>query len=341
MVPDLFNYFLTGKKNCEFTNATTTQFFDPINKNWNKSILQAMGIPFSIFPEIIEPGTLIGNLSPWLCDELGINPIPIVSVATHDTASAVSAVPTQNPGYAFLSSGTWSLLGTEEESPVINATSLKNNFSSYGGVCGTWLIWKNIQALWLLQECMRNWAASEKRISHEDIIIMASRAKAFGPIIDTDDLAFFTPGDFPSRIAEFCQRTKQEAPEGQGAIARCILESLALKYRFTFDRLQEILGKHLDRIYTIGGGSRNWLLNKFTAEAANLTVKAGPAEASAIGNVMMQLIAMRELDCLGNCRKVVEESFESAVFEANNSDAWEEAYGRYQEIILSSKTFNQ
>ena len=340
MIPDLFNYYLTGSKFCEFTNATTTQFFDPINKNWNDPILQAIGIPLSIFPEIIEPGTPIGNLSPWLCDELGINPIPVISIATHDTASAVSAVPTQKTGFAFLSSGTWSLLGSEINSPMINSDCMEHNFSNYGGVCGTWLIWKNIQALWVLQECMRNWASEEKTISLEDIISLASRADAFGPIIDTDDLVFFTPGDFPSRIAEFCKRTGQEAPEDQGSIARCILESLALKYRFVFDRLQKVLGKQLDRIHTIGGGSRNQLLNKFTAEATGLNVIAGPAEASAIGNVMMQLIALQELESLASSRKVIKASFDNTIFQAKKSDAWEEAYDRYQKIVLKSKTYN-
>jgi rhamnulokinase len=238
-----------------------------------------------------------------------------------------------------LSSGTWSLLGAEIDSPIINSDCKEFNFSNYGGVCNTWLIWKNIQALWLLQECMRTWELSGQVLSHGDIIFLASQADAFGPIIDTDDLTFFEPGDFPSRIAEFCKRTGQSVPEDQGAISRCILESLALKYRFVFERLEKIMGKKLDRIHTIGGGSRNKLLNQFTAEATGLNVIAGPAEATAIGNIMMQLIAMQELDDLASSRAVLETSFDQAVFQAKKSDAWEEAYDRYQEIIMKSTTY--
>jgi sugar (pentulose or hexulose) kinase len=340
MVPDLFNYYLTGNKFCEFTNATTTQFYDPMTNAWNEPILNAMGIPRSIFPPIVQPGTIIGDLSVWLCEELGVKQIPVVAVATHDTPSAVSAVPSSEKDYAFLSSGTWTLLGHEEVAPVINKNGFKNNFSCYGGVCNSWLIWKNIQALWLLQECARIWAERGKPYSHEDLILMASQAKPFGPMIDTDDLVFLPPGDFPLKIAEYCTRTGQQPPGNDGAVVRSILESLAVKYRFTVDRLQEVVGKRLNNICVIGGGSRNWLLNRFTAEATGLTVKAGPAEATAIGNIMMQLMALKELDCLPDARKVVRSSFETSIYEACKTDAWEDAYGRYLEISTKSKKIN-
>jgi sugar (pentulose or hexulose) kinase len=339
-LPDLFNYYLTGKKFCEFTNATNTQFYDPLTNAWNERILDAMGIPRSIFPPIIQPGTIIGNLSEWLCEELGVRQIPVIAVATHDTASAVSAVPSSERDYAFLSSGTWSLLGYEEKSLVINKNGFKNNFSCYGGVCNTWLIWKNIQALWLLQECARVWTENGNVYSNEDLTIMASQAKPFGPLIDTDDLVFLAPGDFPLKIVEYCKRTGQQPPESDGAIVRSIMESLAVKYRFTFDRLQEVIGKQLNNICVIGGGSRNWLLNKFTSEAIGLPVKAGPAEATSIGNILMQLMALKELDCLPDAREVVRSSFETSTFEACKTDAWEDAYGRYLEIITKSKTIN-
>jgi len=341
MIPDLFNYFLTGKKYCEFTNATTTQFYDPLTNRWNEPILQAMGISPSIFPPIIQPGTVIGDLSSWLCEELGVGPIPVTAVATHDTSSAVSAVPFIEKDCAFLSSGTWSLLGSEETSPVINKSGMEHNFSCYGGACGTWLVWKNIQALWLLQECMRVWSESGKDYSHEDIILMASQAKPFGSIIDTDDLVFLTPGDFPKRIAEYCHRTNQPPPENDGAMARCILESLALKYRYTFEHLEDVVGKKPDQLYVIGGGSRNWLLNQFTAEALGLPVRAGPAEATSIGNISIQLMALNELDCLADSRDIIRASFETATFESCKTDPWEEAYIKYIEIITKSKTFNQ
>jgi len=341
MIPDLINYYLTGSRFCEFTNATTTQFFDPLTNNWNEPILEAMGFPRAIFPEIIEPGTAIGNLSPWVCEELGLSPIPVISIATHDTASAVCAVPTQEQDFAFLSSGTWSLLGAEIKAPIINSDCEEYNFSNYGGVCGNWLIWKNIQALWLLQECMRTWSVEGQEVTHQSIISKASQADAFGPVIDTDDLIFFTPGDFPSRIAEVCQRTEQKVPETQGEISRCILESLALKYRFVFERVQKIVGRPLDPIHTIGGGSRNELLNQFTADATGLNVVAGPAEASSIGNILMQLIALGQLNDLASSRRIVEESFEKIVFHGKKSDAWEESYSRYMEIISKSNTYYQ
>jgi len=340
MIPDLFNYYLTGKKVCEFTNTTTTQVYDPFTDDWNKPILQAMGIPGSIFPAIVRPGTILGDISAWLGEELGIRPTPVIAVASHDTASAVCAIPTIQKDSAFLSSGTWSLLGHEEGSPVINEYGAKNNFSCYGGVCNSWLIWKNIQALWLLQECTRVWAEQGKPYSHEDLILIASQAKPFGPILDTDDILFLTPGDFPMKIAEYCLRTGQPPPENDGAVVRSILESLAIKYRHVFDRLQEVTGKPLNQINVIGGGSRNWLLNQFTAEAVGLPVKAGPAEATSIGNIMMQLMALDELDCLSDAREVVQVSFETATFESCKTEAWEDAYGKYLEISTKSKVFN-
>jgi rhamnulokinase len=341
MIPDLFNFYLSGKKGCEFTNATTTQFYNVRTLTWDKDILQSMGIPPSIFPVIIPSGTILGNLALWLCRELEIKSVPVVAVATHDTASAFSAVPSTEKDFAFLSSGTWSLLGAEVPSPVINEIGLKYNFSNYGRACGTWGIWKNIQALWLLQECMRDWAGAGKNYSHEDIIRMANQAKPFGPILDSDDLTFFTPGDFPTRIVTYCQRTGQTPPEGEGAIVRCILESLALKYRYTFEQLQEVVDKRLNQLCVIGGGSRNWLLNQFTSEAIGIPLKAGPVEATAIGNIMQQLVALKEMDNLEDCRKVIQASFETDSFESSRSDAWEQAYGRYLEVIRKSKTFNQ
>jgi rhamnulokinase len=341
MIPDLFNYYLCGFKGCEFTNATTTQFLNPHTGSWDLEILGALGIPSTKFPEIVHPGIILGSLSPWLCEELDIQPIPVVAVATHDTASAVSAIPMIGKDVAFLSSGTWSLLGTEIDAPVINPMGLEHNFSNYGGACNTWLIWKNIQALWVLQECQRTWTDEGKTYSHEDVILLANQADPFGPILDSDDLAFFAPGNFPQRIQEYCTRTGQQPPEGAGAITRCILESLALKYRYTFERLQAVVEKPMNQLCVVGGGSRNWLLNKFTADVLGIPLKAGPDEASAIGNIMQQLIALGELGCLDDSRCVIRDSFQTADFEPTYSEAWEEAYARYLQVIKQSKTFNQ
>ena len=341
MIPDLFNYFFTGIKVCELTNASTTQFLNPHTINWDEDILNSMGIPGTIFPQIIEPGTVLGDLSPWLCEEIGINPIPVVAVASHDTASAFSAIPLRDDANAFLSSGTWSLLGTESPVPVINQKGLLHNFSNYAGVSNTWYLWKNIQALWLLQECKQSWANSGKHLSHEDIILMASQAKPFGPILDSDDLDFFAPGDFPQKIIKYCHRTNQPPPDSEGAIARCILESLALKYRYTINNLQDVVGRNFTRLFVIGGGSRNWLLNKFTAEAIGIPVEAGPDEATSIGNLMQQLIALDEIDSLENSRHIIKNSFTTASYDCSYSPGWDQAYERYSEIISKSNTFNQ
>jgi rhamnulokinase len=341
MLPDLFNFYLTGKKYCEFTNATTTQFYDPFLNEWNRPILTALGIHPDLLAPIIQPATIIGELSPWLCEELGLPPIPVVAVATHDTPSAVSVVPSTDPNYAFLSSGTWSLLGAEEKFPVVNENGLKFNFSSYGGVGRTWLIWKNIQALWLLQECLRVWSEQGKNISYEEIILQANQAKAFCAILDTDDQSFLTPGDMPARIVEFCKKTKQTLPENEGAVARCILESLALKYRYTFEALQQVIGRTLNQLYVIGGGSRNWLLNTFTAEALGLPVHAGPAEATAIGNIMSQLMALDHIHSLEESRSLVRTSFELASFEACRTPGWDSAYERFRKITSLSKTIHE
>jgi len=340
MVPDLFNYYLTDIKKCEFTNATTTQMYDPYNHQWDRSLLKTLGVPYKKMAEIIKPGEILGDLSGWLCAELDIKPIPVVVVASHDTASAASAVPYDNANSAFLSSGTWSLLGSEEDSLIINEHGLKFNFSCYGGACDTHLVWKNIQALWLLQECMSVWKSEGKNYSHEDIIFIANQAKAFGPIINTDALSFLNPGDFPKKIAHECESTGQTVPQNDGEIARCILESLALKYRFTFESLQKVIGRKLDKIHVIGGGARNWLLNRFTAEATTSIVESGPYEATSLGNLLLQLIALGEIKDLKEGREVIRASFKTDISQPSEKGAWGDMYERYQKISVMSKTFN-
>ena len=338
MVPDLFNYWMSGEKYCEFTNATTTQFFNPYEDSWHGSILERYHIPRRIMPPVIKPGTRLGKLDGWLCKDLDIPPVPVIAVGTHDTASAASVVPARKGGYAFLSSGTWSLFGAEVGAPVVNEAGLKYNFSCYGGVCDTYLVWKNIQALWLLQECMRIWNQSERKYSNEELIALAEQAHPFGPIIDTDDRLFLTPGDFPALIAEFCDSTGQKPPKGQGPIARCILESLALKYRYTFEKLQIVLGKKLDRIYVVGGGSRNALLNQLTADAVGVPVITGHPEATALGNIMQQLVTLGEVDSLQESRNIVRRSFRSRTFEGETSAAWAAAYERFLKVMRRSKS---
>ena len=270
-----------------------------------------------------------------------IDPFPVISVATHDTASAVSVVPNDMKPHAFLSSGTWSLLGSEEQAPVINEQGYKNNFSCYGGACGRYLVWKNIQALWLLQESMREWKEEGKEYSHEDVILLANQSKEFKSLIDTDSIEFLTPGYFPRKIYDFCKNTNQPTPNSDGEIARCILESLALKYRFTFERLQEVIGEKLEKVYIIGGGARNILLNQFTSNALGIPVEAGLFEATSLGNIMMQLIAIGEVASLEESRDIIQTSFKTSTHEPDRKQRWDDAYERYLEIIQNSITFNK
>ena len=329
MTADLFNYWLCGQKLCEFTNATTTQFFDPFKGDWCLPILEAFHIPVQIMPPIVPPAARLGVLERRLRDELGLPAVPIMAVGTHDTASAVSAVPALDDSYAFLSSGTWSLLGAEVKEPLISREGMDHNFSCYGGVGGAWLVWKNIQALWLLQECLRTWETGGQPYSIEHILDLAEKARPFGPLIDVDDRLFLTPGDLASRIVEYCRHTGQDVPAGPGEIVRCILESLAVKYCFTFANLQLVLGRKLSRIHIIGGGSRNSLLNRFTAGAAGVPVVAGPAEATSLGNVMAQLVAQGELGKPSEVRAVVRRSFDTVTYLPGDGAGWDEACGRF------------
>jgi rhamnulokinase len=335
MMADLFNYRLCGAKCCEFTNATTTQFFDPYKKDWRLLILEAFGIPAGIMPQVVSPATRLGLLEERLLNELSLNAVPVIAVGTHDTASAVSVVPMQDDNYAFLSSGTWSLLGAEVKEPLISNSGLEHNFSCYGGVGGKWLVWKNIQALWILQECMRSWGESGQPCGPDELIYLAEQARPFGPFIDVDDRLFLTPGDFPSRIIEYCVRTGQEPPDGRGAMVRCILESLALKYRYTFERLQVVLGRKLGRIHIVGGGSRNTLLNRFTARATGVPVVAGPAEATALGNFMTQLMTLGEVKSASEAKEIVRQSFDTVTYLPGDAAAWDEAYGRFNLVNRS------
>jgi sugar (pentulose or hexulose) kinase len=333
MTADLFNFWMTGEKYCEFTNATTTQFFDPFTNSWCKPILDKFNIPSKIMPPIVMPGTMLGTLSDWLCNDLNIPHIPVIAIGSHDTASAASAVPAKNGDYAFLSSGTWSLMGAEVDKPLVSDAGLQHNFSCYGGVCGKYLVWKNIQALWVLQECQRVWEEQGITDTFEGLLMQAEKAAPFKALIDVDDRSFLTPGDFPAVIAGYCKRTGQQPPETRAEIVRCILESLALKYRYTFERLQLVMGRKLGRIHIVGGGSRNGLLNRFTSEATGVQVIAGPAEATSLGNIMLQLITLGEAGSLEQSREIISRSFNTVTYEAKTSRGWEEAYGRFLKLL--------
>jgi rhamnulokinase len=329
-IPDLFNLWLSGRISCEFTNATTTQCFDPLTHTWAVSLLGSLGIPTHIFPSICEPGTRLGELLPAIANETGAGPIPVIAPACHDTGSAVVAVPASKADFAWLSSGTWSIMGAEVGQPVLSAKAMGYNFTNEGGALGTWCLSKNIIGLWLLQECKREW-----KLSYDELTRLAAEAKPFLAVIDPDSQIFLHPGDMPEKIRKFCADTGQAIPQTQGEIIRVALESLALKYRFVLERLEELASRHLEPLHIFGGGTKNRLLNQFSADATGRTVIAGPVEATAIGNILMQAITLGEIDSLSEARQVVRRSCEIEEYHPGNGDGWEQAYARFISIQLS------
>jgi rhamnulokinase len=328
-MPDLFSFWLTGRKANEFTIATTTQCYDPRAGDWARGMLGELGIPGHIFGEIIPPATVLDTLRPSVAEEVGGPRIPVVAPATHDTGSAVAAVPAHDHDYIYLSSGTWSLMGVEVRDPIISQESLRYNLTNEGGVEDTFRLLKNIMGLWLVQECRREWARGGAEYAYESLTHMAAEAPAFGPIVLPGDARFLPPGDMPARIQAFCQETGQNVPETVGEIVRCALESLALEYRWVAECLDELVGRPLPTVHIIGGGSQNWLLNQFAADATGRAVVAGPVEATAIGNVLGQALALGHISSLAEGRAVVRRSFDVTTFEPGDTDGWDQAYQRY------------
>lgn len=333
MMPDLFNFLFTGKKVSEFTIATTTQFYDPIKKAWSKDLFDRFGLPFRILPEIIPPGTVIAPLYPSIRDEVGLGDVPVIAPACHDTGSAVAAVPAKGDRWAYISSGTWSLMGVEIPNPVINESSLKYNFTNEGGVNNSIRFLKNIMGLWLIQQCRSTWEDEGQSFSYSDLVKIAESAKPLVSIIEPNYEPFLSHGNMPLRIIEFCKNTGQPVPETKGAIIRCALESLALKYRWVLERLEEMLGKKITTIHIVGGGCQNQLLCQFTADATQRQVLAGPVEATAIGNIIMQAIARGYIKSLEEARELIRRSFEVKVYDPGFGLEWDSAYSRYLEIM--------
>jgi len=346
MMPDLFGWLLTGRRAGERTDASTTQLLDPRAGTWSDELCHGLGLPRAILPELIEPGSVLGPLRLALVEEIGLaRSVTVIAPATHDTASAVAAVPASTkskssssstdapPDWCYLSSGTWSLLGVEVKHPVINAETMKYNFTNEGGVAGTTRLLKNIMGLWLVQECRRTWARAGRELSYEELLARAHVAPAFAALVDPDDSAFLSPGDMPARLAAFCVRTGQAPPVDEGALVRCCLESLALKYRWAIDRLETILGTTINTIHVVGGGTKNTLLCQFTADACGRPVHAGPVEATAIGNILMQAIGRGRLGSIADLRGVVARSFPVTVYEPRDTAAWTDAAGRFAALV--------
>lgn len=331
-MPDLFGYMLTGKMCAEYSIASTSQLIDLSNKTWSKEILDAFGIKESIFAPLVQPGTVLGELSKELCEECGVDPVPVISVCGHDTQSAITSVPCEDGDFAFLSSGTWSLFGTELEKPIVNETSLNINITNEGGFDGSTGFLKNIIGLWLIQESRRQWQREGTDYSYAELEKLALAAEPFKCFIDPDAPEFVPHGNIPERVREFCRKTGQYVPETVGEIMRCIYESLAMKYRLTFEKLKKCTERDYPVIHVIGGGTKDGLLCQMTASSCNRTVKAGPIEATVMGNLAVQLMSDGSIENIGQARKIVAASSELKTFEPTDSAAWSGAYENFLKI---------
>jgi rhamnulokinase len=329
-IPDLLNYWLTGTLVSEYTNATTTQFVDARARTWATDLLATLGLPSRLLAPIVEPGTVIGQLKNEI--SRAHTGTPVIAPACHDTGSAVAAV-SLTEKTAFLSSGTWSLLGAELPAPIITAQARDLNFTNEGGVCDTTRLLKNIAGLWLLQSCRRCWAAEGQKFSYEELLAAAGEHDSFQALFDPDYGGFVNPTHMPAAIAEYCNKTGQTAPSEPAGFARAILESLAFKYRAVLESLEDLIGIRFEAIRVIGGGSKNRLLNQLTADATGRTVIAGPVEATALGNIAMQMLASGTVSTLAEAREVIRRSFAVERFEPRETDRWDAHYGRFRDRV--------
>jgi rhamnulokinase len=326
-IPDLLNFWLTGKITCEYTNATTTQMFDTRARDWARPMLARLGIPTLFLETVIEPGTRIGRLRP----DLGT--AQVVAPACHDTGSAVAAIEASGPT-AFISSGTWSLLGTEAPAPIVTPQARAYNFTNEGGVGGTTRVLKNIMGMWLLQSCRKQWHASD----YASLIAMAKAQPDLTSLVDPDHPSFLHPENMTASIRGFCEATHQPAPETQAAFVQTILESLALKYRYVLDSLSHVTRQQYRTIRVVGGGARNHVLNQYIADATGCRVLAGPVEATALGNIVMQLVATGAVDSIAAGREIVSRSFPADVFEPRDSAVWDNVYPQFRQFVEAAKT---
>jgi len=332
-VGDGFNHWLCGEGRFEESLASTTQLYDPRRRAWSQRLLDALELPAAIFPPIVPSGTRLGPLRPALAQATGLGNLAVVASCSHDTGAAVAAVPARGEGWAYLSSGTWSLMGVELPEPILSATCRELNFTNEIGFGGSVRLLKNISGLWLVQECRREWARDGQDYDYPTLMNLAATAPPFVSLINPADPRFLSPGDMPARIAAFCLEHNQPAPAHPGAFVRCALESLALLYRRTLRLIEQLMGRPLDRLHIVGGGSRNTLLNQFTANALELPVHAGPVEATAAGNLLVQAIALGDLPSLAAARQVVSDSFELATFRPADLDSWRTAYARFEQLL--------
>ncbi len=333
-MPDLLAYLLTGKKGVEYTMASTSQLLNPYTRDWSQEVFERLGLPKKLMAPIQRPGALRGTLLPEIAKECGVEEIPVYAVGGHDTASAVAAVPAKGKDFAYLSSGTWSLLGVEIDEPQCSPGVLNAGYTNEGAVDGSIRLLKNIMGLWIIQECKREWDRRADAVDFAGLVKLAENAPHFKAIIDVDDDVFLAPGDMPARIQEYCRKTGQAVPQGRGEISRVIYESLALKYRWAIEKLeQDILHKPIPVLHIVGGGSKNAMLNQFTADALGRNVIAGPGEGTVIGNLLMLAKAVGAIDTMDQLRETVAKSFPTETFTPGNTAEWDEAYARYLKLI--------
>lgn len=331
-MPDLFAYFLTGNKVSEYSIATTSQLVDINTRDWSKEMLEKLGLPEKIFNRIVPSGSVTGYLSDEICEELGLEKVPVIAVCGHDTQSAVTAVPSEKEDFAFISSGTWSLFGTETKKPIVNELSYSFNVTNEGGFGYSTAFLKNICGLWLIQESRRQWIRDGKEYSYAELEKAALREKPFARFIDPDAPEFAVPGNLPARITEYCRRTGQSVPENEGQTVRCIYESLALRYRAVLEGIEKCTGKKYDSLNVVGGGTKDTLLCKMTADACNITVYAGPIEATVMGNVAVQLISGGDIADVIEARRIIANSGQLKCYSPENTAAWDEAYEKFKSV---------
>lgn len=330
MVPDLINYWLTGRAVAEFTEATTTQIFDTRKGKWSQDIITAMDFPKHIFPEIVMPGTVLGPLRASLTKELGVD-LVVVAPPTHDTGSAVCAIPAEDEDFVWISSGTWSIVGMNTPEPVINKESYACNFTNEGGMAGNYCFSKNVMGLWLVQQCRRRWQKDGKDYSYTELTQMAKDAPVFKTLVDSDYGEFLKVGNMVKKINDYCKLTSQPVPQNEGEMIRAILQGLALRYRFVIEQLEEVSGRKASTIHIVGGGTKNKLLNQFTADALGKKVITGPIEATATGNLIVQAIAMGDIANWQEGVAVIRNSFEIDTYIPGDQAPWNAAYVKFKE----------
>lgn len=331
-VPDLINYLLTGRMCSELTIASTSQFLDARTRTWAKPMLEKLGLDSGRLCELVEPGQVIGTLSDAMATQTKLGPVPVVAVGAHDTASAVAAVPASGSGWAYLSSGTWSLMGIETRGPVINDVTYEHGFTNEAGVLGTVRLLKNISGLWLLQECKRAWEKNGNDYSYSQLVELAEKAAPFSRVLNPDDPCFAAPGGMPGRIDEYLKQHGQEPCADHGQMVRTIIESLAARYTQVITTLEQLMGVPIRTLHIVGGGSQNGLLNQCTADATGRRVITGPVEATGIGNMLMQMIADGALADLAAGRALVDRNVDKQIYEPRDAGAWQDYLERFASL---------